>query len=73
MPRKPKVVPIAARPTPRADQPVHNGSTRSMLMVIGSRRVLFEFTSRFRELPPLTGRPAPVIDIDSRSAGDNKE
>ena len=35
-----------------------------MLMVIGSRRVLFEFTSRFRELPPLPSRPAPVIEMD---------
>ena len=66
MHRKPKVIPITARPTPpRAEQPVNDGSTSSILMVIGRQRVMFEFTSRFRELPPLPNRPAAVIDIDA--------
>ena len=66
MPRKPKVIPITARPTPpHAEQPVHNGGTSSILMVIGRQRVMFEFTSRFRELPLLPNRPASVIDIDA--------
>jgi len=40
-----------------------------MLMVIGSRRILFEFTSRFRELPALNSGPAAVIEMD----GDKNE
>ncbi len=70
MPRKPNVVPITARPRPpRGGMPEHNQSSSSILMVVGSRRVLFEFTSRFRELPPLPNQPAAVIEMED---GDKK-
>ena len=69
MPKKPKVVPIHARPAKPASllSAPHAGTSRSMVCIIGKQRILFELTATARVLPSWPDKQATVVPISKSS------